>query len=118
MTATGTRRGWIALLERDPHYPRDSEGAATTTGREWWVRADSIAAVVCERGSRGVDATVYIRGRAVPIQPCEQGDDILCRLGVYIGKCRACYCDMPEADEFGGVCADCQRDIAQAGNGA
>jgi hypothetical protein len=81
---------------------------ATADRRTWFVRREAITAVVCTRSARGVDAEVFVQGLGAPIRPREQGDDILCDLGAFEGRCRACLAKMPAADRYGGICPDCR----------
>jgi hypothetical protein len=81
---------------------------ATASSRVWHIRRDAITAVVCVPSARGVDAEVYVQGFDAPIRPREQGDDILCEIGVFLARCRACLTEVPGADRYGGICPDCR----------
>ena len=81
-------------------------------GRPCHVRREAVTGVACTPSSRGVDAAIYVRGSDEPLRAREQADDVLCELGVFLGRCRMCLNEMPSADRFGGVCQECLASIA------
>jgi hypothetical protein len=69
-------QGWIELVERDPNFPRDKDGAPTATGRTWFVKRSAITAVCVA----GADTAVFVQGRCQALQIREDAGWLLSEL--------------------------------------
>ena len=74
---------YLRILERDMDMPRDKDGCATTTSREWLInKADVTAVYLTPDRADTTDAMIYVRGVKQPIRCCEDGSEIMRELGV------------------------------------
>ena len=78
-----SRPRYVRISERDPSFPRDSDGCPTATGREWLINKADVTAVhlTPDRGG-STDALIYVRGVREPIRCCEDGAYLMAQLGV------------------------------------
>ena len=75
----------ILLEERDLEYPLDSEGTPTSSGKLWMIPVTAVTAVEVEpENTRGIVVRIHVRGRRVPIVPCDC-EAALAALGARIG---------------------------------
>ena len=82
---------YIRISERDPYFPRDSDGCPTTTGREWFIAPSAVTALeLTEDRADTMNALIYVRGMAKPIHACEDGRGIALALGVLEAECQMC----------------------------